>query len=50
MDKPISRQRRWQLRMMQQGRCSLCGKPAVNAKYCKRHRKAVNASRRKVRV
>lgn len=36
----ISRQRRWQIRMRRQGRCTLCGDPAVNGRemFCEYHK------------
>jgi hypothetical protein len=36
----ISRQRRWQLRQQRGRRCIICGKPAITARYCERHRRA----------
>ena len=34
---PLSRQRKYQLRMMQQGRCIICGEPAATAAHCLIH-------------
>lgn len=42
-----TRQRAWQKRMMEQGRCKICGAPAVTKKHCELHRQAHNTSRRK---
>jgi len=36
-DLPLSRQRKYQLRMQQQRRCIICGKPAVTASHCLSH-------------
>jgi hypothetical protein len=36
-DLPVSRQRRYQLRMRRDGRCILCGESAVGAFYCLKH-------------
>jgi hypothetical protein len=37
-DLPISRQRRYQLRCEANGRCRLCGRPAVaDVPYCRKH-------------
>ena len=46
----VSRQRRWQLRKMASGKCLVCGRKRVNAKFCRVHRSRVNAQRRKARV
>lgn len=45
-DLPVSRQRRWQLRKMAAGKCLVCGRPKINAKFCRMHRKRINAKRR----
>ena len=37
MDKTISRQRKWQLKMRASGRCERCGDPAVTSDYCLKH-------------
>jgi hypothetical protein len=36
-DLPISRQRKYQLRMKKQGCCTLCGEPAATASHCLFH-------------
>jgi hypothetical protein len=36
-DLPISRQRKYQLRMKKQGCCTLCGEPAATAAHCLFH-------------
>lgn len=36
--KVASRQREWQQRMREEGRCIICGDEAVVACYCERHR------------
>ncbi len=36
-DKPVSRQRKWQLRKARQGKCRACGKTAVTLNYCREH-------------
>jgi hypothetical protein len=36
--KPVSRQRKYQLRMRDKNKCITCGKPAVNSHFCKKHR------------
>lgn len=41
-----SRQYEWQRRMMAQGRCTICGKPAITARYCEFHREKYNGRRR----
>jgi hypothetical protein len=33
----VSRQRKYQLRMLAKGRCLLCGEPAVTSSHCLRH-------------
>ena len=43
----ITRQRKWQLLQIYEGNCIICGKPAVNKKYCKAHRKKTNEKRNK---
>ena len=35
--KGLSRQRRWQLRKAEQGRCITCGKPQDTGKFCAEH-------------
>ena len=34
---PISRQRKYQLRMQKQKRCTMCGEEAVTRSYCLKH-------------
>jgi len=36
-DLPISRQRKYQLRMKREGRCTECGEPAVQGSRCLKH-------------
>lgn len=36
--KPLSRQRKWQLRQKALGLCCKCGAKAVTADYCEKHR------------
>ena len=51
---PVSRQRKYQLRMRQKKRCIICGEPAANATHClfhmikcrERHRAKQNFQRR----
>jgi hypothetical protein len=46
---PISRQRKYQLRQERDGRCSLCGEPALSASLCRKHlvrRREVQRKRR----
>jgi hypothetical protein len=40
--KPVSYQRRWQIRMEDDGRCGHCGKPAVRAGHCRECREKKN--------
>lgn len=55
---PISRQRRYQLRKHRDGKCHICGQPAVNAWHCARHavvfrenqRSHIGATRRNLRA
>lgn len=42
-DLNISRQRRYQLRKLRDGRCSICGETAVNKNRCEVHRLYANA-------
>ena len=44
--KQISRQRKYQLRHMEQGLCMKCAKPAVCSGYCEEHRVSHNAIKR----
>ena len=36
-DRPISRQRKYQLRMQRDRRCMICGQPAAESGRCVRH-------------
>ncbi len=36
--KPLSRQRKWQLKMKALGKCLICGKVAITREHCERHR------------
>lgn len=36
-DLPISRQRKYQLRMQREGRCTECGEPAAQGSRCLKH-------------
>jgi hypothetical protein len=36
-DLPISRQRKYQLRMKRHNRCHICGEPAVTGWFCLKH-------------
>jgi hypothetical protein len=36
-DLPVSRQRKYQLRMRRNGRCTECGEPAVQGTRCLKH-------------
>jgi len=38
----LSRQRRWQLKMLEQKRCFICGKPSVTKHRCEYHKKVAN--------
>lgn len=33
----MSRQRRWQIKMQKEGRCTICGKKAVDTTFCQYH-------------
>lgn len=33
----VSRQRRWQIKQVANGRCKICAKPAVTKHHCKKH-------------
>jgi hypothetical protein len=47
--KPLSRQRKWQIKMMRLGKCQCCGQPRVkSSRYCDKHLAADN-QRQKVR-
>jgi hypothetical protein len=38
----MTRQRRWQIKMTREGKCKICGAPAVTKFHCEKHRRAVN--------
>jgi hypothetical protein len=38
----MTRQRRWQLKMVREGKCKICGTPAVTRMFCEKHRLAAN--------
>jgi hypothetical protein len=38
----MTRQRRWQLKMVREGKCRICGTPAVTRMLCEKHRLAAN--------
>jgi len=46
-DLPVSRQRKYQLRMQRAGRCTICGKQAISDYYCLDHMKACRERARK---
>ena len=48
LDRTVSRQRRYQLRMVAIGRCMICGRAATrkNHQYCAKHRAQANTARR----
>lgn len=52
MQKPVSRQRRWQLKMRKAGRCEICGKPSAHyrtgylAGRCEKHLAAARRYKR----
>lgn len=35
--KPLSRQRRWQIKQRENKKCVICGDPSVTAIHCERH-------------
>jgi hypothetical protein len=39
----MTRQYKWQIRMVREGKCKICGVPAVTKLYCEKHRLAANA-------
>lgn len=39
----LSRQRKWQLRQRDKGKCITCGEPRVDATHCAKHAKAASA-------
>jgi hypothetical protein len=46
-DLPVSRQRKYQLRMQRDGRCAICGEPAVRGARCLKHLVAARERQRK---
>ncbi len=46
-DLPVSRQRKYQLRMQRAGRCMICGKQAISSRYCLHHMKVCRERARK---
>jgi hypothetical protein len=42
----LTRQRRWQIKMVRKGKCKICGAPAVTKFLCEKHRLAVNTRAR----
>ena len=42
----MTRQRRWQIKMVRKGKCKICGAPAVTKFHCGKHRLAVNTRAR----
>ena len=48
-DLPISRQRKYQLRMQRQNRCTECGQPAAQGSRCLRHLVKARERQRKKR-
>jgi len=48
-DLPISRQRKYQLRMKREGRCTECGEPSVQGSRCLRHLVKARERQRKKR-
>jgi hypothetical protein len=45
----MTRQRRWQIKMVHEGKCQTCGAPAVTKLYCEKHRLAANTRACKAR-
>jgi hypothetical protein len=43
----MTRQRRWQIKMVREGKCHVCGAPTVTKFHCEKHRLAANARGRK---
>jgi hypothetical protein len=39
----MTRQYQWQIKMVREGKCKICGVPAVTKLYCEKHRLAANA-------
>lgn len=48
-DLPISRQRKYQLRMQREGRCTECGEPAAQGSRCLKHLVKARERQRKKR-
>ena len=42
----MTRQRRWQIKMVRERKCKICGAPAVTKFLCEKHRLAVNTRAR----
>jgi hypothetical protein len=42
----MTKQRRWQIKMVRKGKCKICGAPAVTKFHCEKHRLAVNTRAR----
>jgi len=42
----MTRQRQWQIKMVREGKCRICGAPAVTKFHCEKHRLAANARAR----
>jgi hypothetical protein len=42
----MTRQRRWQIKMVRKGKCKICGALAVTKFHCEKHRLAVNTRAR----
>lgn len=38
----MTRQRRWQIKMVREGKCKICAAPAVTRMFCEKHRLAAN--------
>jgi len=47
---PLSRQRRYQIRMVARGRCPICGKPAVSGTRCPFHAAANHERLKRARL
>ena len=52
MTKKLSKQRRWQLRQVELGKCITCGKEAFKGNYCFEHynQREIYAERRQLRL
>ena len=42
----MTRQYKWQIRMVREGKCKICGVPAITKLYCEKHRLAANSRTR----